>query len=184
MPRSSAVSSGPRNVLLVGMMGCGKSSVAKKVAAGLGFRVLDSDELVVKESGMSIPEIFAKEGEEGFRERESAVLAGIAGVDLHVISTGGGIVLRPENRARIGALGFVIWLAADVESLARRLRRSRNRPLINVEDRVEGLRALLDLREELYREVADLIVDTSNLTLEETVHGIIESTQYHFATLR
>lgn len=166
------------------MMGCGKSSVAKKVAAGLGFQVLDTDELVVKQSGMSIPEIFAEEGEAGFRERESTVLAALEGLDLHVISTGGGIVLRPENRARIGALGFVVWLAADVESLTRRLRRSRNRPLINVKDRTEELSRLMDLRESLYREVADLVVDTSNLTLEETVHGIIESAQYHFATLR
>jgi shikimate kinase len=105
-------------------------------------------------------------------------------VDHHVISTGGGIVLQPENRRLLGNLGFVVWLAADIDSLARRLRRSRNRPLLNVQDRREELQHLLDQREELYREVADLVVDTSNLTLEETAYGIIESAQYHFASLR
>lgn len=169
------------NVAFVGIMGTGKSSVGKQVAAGLGYQFVDSDASVVTMAGRSIPGIFAEEGEAGFRQREAAVLKQLVSLRRHVIATGGGIILTAENRSLLRCMGCVVWLTADVPTLLFRIRQNRERPLMKVEDPETTLRELLEVREPLYREVEDLTIDTSDLTIEETVHGVVESIHYHFS---
>lgn len=168
------------NVYMVGMMGCGKSAIGREIAKNLGLSFVDTDELIVKEAGMSIPEIFAEEGEEQFRLRERRALESLLGTSGQVIATGGGIVLAPENRATLHSLGYGIWLTATVDKLLFRISQNRNRPLMQTNDPRATLVALLDKRSDLYEEVADMVVDTSDLTQCETVHGLVECINYHF----
>ena len=148
------------NLVLIGPMGSGKSAVAKALAALLGFKSLDSDDLIIKKTGVDIAYIFEKEGEERFRERESEVVAELAAERNKVIATGGGVVLRAENRMRLQELGFVVYLRTSVEEQVRRTGRNQNRPLLNGVDAYERLSALMVIRAPLYEEIADCIIDT------------------------
>lgn len=171
---------GPTNVVLVGMMGCGKSAIGKRLAENLRLTFVDSDALIVEAAGRSIPEIFADEGESGFRRRERQVLKRLRTVDHHVIATGGGAVIAPENRQILRSLGYVVWLTASLETLLFRISQNRERPLMQTADPRERLRELLDQRSAWYKEVADIVVDTTELTMAETEHGLVESINYHF----
>ena len=185
MNYSSAAPSGeagPTNVFMVGMMGSGKSAIGRTIADNLGLTFVDTDALVESEAGMKIPEIFATEGESRFRERESRALASLQGSSGLVIATGGGIVLAEENRVRLRSLGYGIWLTASVDVLLRRISLNRDRPLMQTANPRERLVALLDQRKPLYEEVADMMVDTTDLTPAETVHGLVECINYHFAS--
>ncbi|BDG60288.1 shikimate kinase [Caldinitratiruptor microaerophilus] len=151
----------PGNLYLVGLMGSGKTTVARIVAARLGWPWLDTDDLVQRDAGRTIPEIFAAEGEAGFRRREHEALARVAREGGRVVATGGGIVLLPENRALLRSTGFTVYLEVPPEELHRRLSRGRglaSRPLLSVPDPLGRLRALLAEREPLYREVAHAVV--------------------------
>lgn len=170
------------NVVLVGTMGTGKSAVGRRVAESLGLRFVDTDDLIVEEAGMRIPEIFEREGEAAFRDRETAVLRKLAGCEGYVIATGGGAVLREENREILRRLGFVIWLTANVDVLARRVASNRERPLLQVADPKARIVELLAVRQPLYESVANLSVDTSELTVPETVFGLVESIRYQFSS--
>ena len=169
------------NVFMVGMMGCGKSAIGRKIAESLNLTFLDTDDMIVEEAGRSIPEIFAAEGEAGFRLREKRALKSLKGSSGQVISTGGGIVLSPDNRITLRSLGYGIWLTASVDKLLFRISQNRERPLMQTANPRETLLALLDEREPLYDEVADMVVATSELTVCETVHGLVECINYHFA---
>ena len=169
------------NVFMVGMMGCGKSAIGRKIAGNLSLTFIDTDELIVKEAGRSISEIFATEGEVGFRRRERQALESLQGTSGQVIATGGGIVLASENRATLKSLGYGIWLTASVDKLLFRISLNRERPLMQTANPREALVALLEEREALYTEVAEMVVDTSDLTVCETVHGLVECINYHFA---
>ena len=169
------------NVILIGMMGSGKTSTGRPLAGSLGFGFLDTDQLVVKQAQMSIPGIFAKEKEEGFRKRETELLRELVGVKHHVISTGGGVVIRPGNRSLLRTLGFVVWLTADMDVLYNRVRHNRERPLLHTRDPRRTLEELAEARAPLYRETAHLTVDTTTLSSDETVHGIVDSAHYFFA---
>ena len=168
------------NVFMVGMMGCGKSAIGRKIAENLKLTFVDTDDLIIQEAGTSIPEIFAAEGEVGFRLRERRVLESLRGSSGQVIATGGGIVLSPENRATLQSLGYGIWLTASVDKLLFRISQNRDRPLMQTANPRETLVALLEEREPLYTEVADMVVDTTELTVCETVHGLVECINYHF----
>ncbi|WP_333841238.1 shikimate kinase AroK [Pelomicrobium sp.] len=150
-----------RNIFLVGMMGAGKSTVGKLLARRLGKTFLDSDHEIRRRTGVEIPVIFEIEGEEGFRAREAAILRELTQQEDVVLATGGGAVLRPENRALLKARGTVIYLRGSVEELWARTRHDRNRPLLQTADPKARLGELLQERDPLYREVADLVVDTS-----------------------
>lgn len=163
------------NVVLVGFMGTGKSSVGRKLAESLGFEFIDTDQVVVELAGKSIPQIFEDEGEERFREWESEALARCAGKGRQVIATGGGIVTQERNRALLREAGHVVWLKADPEVVLDRVSRNRNRPLLQTEDPLATIQELYASRIELYRRCADEEVNTSDLTLEETAHGLSES---------
>ncbi|MCB1091162.1 MAG: shikimate kinase [Verrucomicrobiae bacterium] len=165
----------PRNVVLIGFMGTGKSSVGRRVADSLGFEFVDTDHIVTELAGKSIPRIFADDGEERFREWESEALRRCATREGQVIATGGGIVTQPRNHDLLCRAGYVIWLKAAPEIVLRRVARNQERPLLQTEDPLSTIRELLESRLELYRACAQEEVNTTDLTLEETAHGITES---------
>lgn len=149
-----------RNVFLVGPMGAGKSTIGRLLAAELGFPFRDSDRVIEERTGADIPWIFDMEGEEGFRDRETAVLAELADESGAVVATGGGIILRPGNRDIMRAGGYVCYLTAAVEHLVERTARDKKRPLLQVDNPRQKIVDLLELRDPLYRDVADFIVST------------------------
>jgi len=157
------------SIFLVGMMGAGKSTVGKLLAKRLGKTFLDTDHEIQSRTGVNIPTIFEIEGEAGFRRRESAVLRGLAGREDLVVATGGGIVLADENRRLLREHGTVVYLRASLDELYGRTRRDRNRPLLQTEDPRATLRELLVTRDPLYKEVADIIMDTST----QSVHALV-----------
>jgi len=163
-----------RNIILVGLMGAGKTSVGKALARILGKTFVDSDQELERATGVKIPLIFEIEGEAGFRARESKILSELAQLENIVLATGGGAVLAKENRDLLAASGTVIYLRAPVRSLIKRTRRDRNRPLLQVPDPAARLTALYEQRDPLYREVAHLIVDTGDQSVR-TLAGQIEA---------
>lgn len=168
------------NVVMVGMMGSGKSAVGRTLAGSLGRPFVDTDLLIVEDAGASIPEIFAREGEEGFRNRERRILKELRAVSHHVIATGGGVVLSSVNRSILRSLGYVVWLTASVDILLFRISQNRERPLMQTASPRRRLMELMEQRAPLYEEVADIVIDTTDLTMEETVHGLVESINYYF----
>jgi shikimate kinase len=163
----------PENIFLVGLMGAGKSTVGRILARRLGKRFVDTDHEIEKRNGVTIPVIFEIEGEDGFRRREQEVLADLAQEKDLVLSTGGGIVLKPENREVLRNHGFVVYLNARPELLAERTKHDRTRPLLNVEDPLTRLRELYAVRDPLYREVAHAIVETGRGAPQQVVQAIL-----------
>lgn len=163
----------PENIFLVGLMGAGKSTVGRILARRLGKRFVDTDHEIEKRNGVMIPVIFEIEGEEGFRRREQEVLTDLAQEKDLVLSTGGGIVLKPENREVLRNHGFVVYLNARPELLAERTKHDRTRPLLNVEDPLTRLHELYALRDPLYREVAHAIVETGRGAPQQVVLAIL-----------
>ena len=163
----------PENIFLVGLMGAGKSTVGRILARRLGKRFVDTDHEIEKRNGVTIPVIFEIEGEDGFRRREQEVLADLAQEKDLVLSTGGGIVLKPENRDVLRNHGFVVYLNARPEMLAERTKHDRTRPLLNVEDPLTRLRELYAVRDRLYREVAHAIVETGRGAPQQVVQAIL-----------
>ena len=173
----------PENIVLIGFMGCGKSTVGRELHQRLGFHLMDMDHLIEEERGRKITEIFRDEGEPVFRDHETRKLREIlaAGGDHLVVSTGGGIIVRAENRPLLQRIGYVVWLRASADVIYDRTSRNRDRPLLNTPDAKERILCLLNEREPWYRETAHLIVDTAGLESHEIATGIIESARYHFA---
>jgi shikimate kinase len=149
-----------RRVFLVGPMGAGKTTIGKFLAEHLKLNFADTDSEIELRTGADIPWIFDVEGEEGFRDREEQVIEEMTLWDDVVLATGGGVVLRPENRRALAGRGFVIYLYATVDEQVRRTRRDRKRPLLQKGDPEEVLRSLMAERDPLYREIADHIIDT------------------------
>jgi shikimate kinase len=149
-----------RNVFLVGLMGAGKTTVGRMLARRLGKRFYDTDQEIEARTGVRIPLIFEIEGEAGFRARESQTVAAMCALDGIVLATGGGVVLDSANREQLGRHGFVIYLRGDPQQLWQRTRHDRNRPLLQTHDPLRKLTELYEQRDPLYREVADLVVDT------------------------
>jgi shikimate kinase len=155
------------NLVLVGPTGAGKTSIGRRLAERFGLTFVDLDHAVEAAAGVPVATIFEREGEAGFREREARQLeAELAGED-RLLATGGGAVLREENRERIRQRGCVLHLAVSVEEQLKRLARDRARPLLQRPDREEMLRAMATVRTPLYEAVADLHFDTSGLTPAE-----------------
>ena len=178
---AGAASSPRQNVVLIGFMGAGKSTIGERVAKGLGFTFVDTDSLIEKREGKSIPKIFADSGESGFRERESAALESLASLEHIVLATGGGIVTVPSNAALLRELGFVVWLNSGEDAIFRRVSKNQNRPLLRTPRPRETIRDLLREREPLYRACADLEIDTTDLTEDEIAFGICESARVRWA---
>lgn len=161
------------NIFLVGPMGAGKTTVGKRLADVRGVAFVDSDIEVEARTGVDIPYIFEKEGEAGFRRRERSAIEELTRRQGIVLATGGGAVLDPDNRHWLSARGFVVYLHASVEQQAHRTARAENRPLLNAsQDRRETLRRLFEMRDPLYREVADLVVETDGRNARTLVREI------------
>ena len=160
-------------IFLVGPMGAGKSTIGRQLATVLKKDFKDSDHEIVARTGASIPLIFEIEGEEGFRKRESAMIDELTRLDDIVLATGGGAVLREENRERLKERGVVIYLFASLEQLFERTRRDRNRPLLQTDNPKARLEALLSERDPIYREVADMVVHTDDRSIRSVVKEIM-----------
>jgi len=148
----------PNNVFLVGPMGAGKSTVGRHLARLLQKTFLDSDRELEERTGARISIIFELEGETGFRKRERAMLEELTARDDVVLATGGGAVLDADNRSLLRGRGFNVYLNAPLELLVQRTSRDRHRPLLQTEDRETRIKTLLEVRDPLYREVADMII--------------------------
>jgi shikimate kinase len=148
------------NIFLIGPMGAGKTTVGKRLAELRGMAFADSDHEVEERTGVDVAFIFEKEGEAGFRKREKQVIAELSARSGLVLATGGGAVLEPENRQHLSSRGFVVYLRASVDHQLRRTSHSDTRPLLQAGDRREVLEGLFTVRDPLYREIADLVLET------------------------
>jgi shikimate kinase len=166
-----------RNIFLVGMMGAGKTTVGKALARRLGREFIDCDREIVERTGVPIATIFEIEGEEGFRRRETQMLAELALRRGTVVATGGGAVLAEENRRTMRASGTVIYLRVALEHLDERTRRDSARPLLSSGDRRATLRGLLEKRDPLYHEAADLVVDSGAQSPGTLAQRVVEALQ-------
>ncbi len=149
-----------QSVFLIGPMGAGKSTIGRLLSQELKYEFFDSDKVIEERCGADIPWIFDKEGEAGFREREESVIDELTQQKGIVLSTGGGAVLRSENRQHLASRGTVIYLCTSVEQQLARTARDRNRPLLQTADPEAVLRKLFAERDPLYRSVADIIIET------------------------
>jgi shikimate kinase len=165
----------PQNIILIGFMASGKSTVGREIASELGFEFVDTDDCIVSKDGRTIPGIFAESGEAAFRRLESAALESLAGRRGLVISTGGGIVLDPRNRERLKQLGFVAWLDAPEKDIVERVSRNRNRPLVQTENPAETVARLLRERRPRYAETADLALETGGRSVRDLARAIIDT---------
>ena len=168
------------HIFLVGPMGAGKSSVGKSLAKTLKRPFLDLDFEIERRTGADIQWIFDMDGEEGFRDRESKIFSQVIEEKKRaVIATGGGIVLREENRALLNSHGTVIYLSATKEQLIERTKRDKNRPLLQVKDRAEVISEILDQRDPLYREVADIVFKSGLGHVSKTVKKLADTLESH-----
>jgi shikimate kinase len=164
----------PKNLFLVGPMGAGKSAVGRQLARLLHMQFLDSDDEIESRTGVDIPFIFEKEGEEGFRLREARVIDDLSRKDGVVLATGGGAVVDPDSRSRLGARGFVVYLQTSIEQQLSRTQRGRERPMLENGDREDILRQLMELRDPMYREIADLVVETDGRRVQAVAREILD----------
>jgi len=166
-----------RNVVLIGFMGTGKSSVGRELARRWGFRFLDTDSIIRNQCGKSISEIFSVFGEPFFRDQEFATLTNLLHCHRAVIATGGGIVIQPRNVDLLGKLGTTIWLKADQTTILERVSRNKNRPLLQTTAPEATIARLLTERGPLYESAADLVVDSSRLSHHEVAEKVIAGLQ-------
>ena len=167
-----------RNIYLVGPMGAGKSTIGRVLAAELHLGFRDSDKVIEDRTGADIPWIFDMEGEEGFRDRESAVLQELSQSKDLVIATGGGIILRSKNREVMKSSGYVCYLTASIEQLVERTARDKKRPLLQVENPRQKIIDLVSLRAPLYVESADFVINTdrrSPKVVAQEISALIKS---------
>lgn len=166
-----------KNVVLVGPMGAGKTTIGRLLSMTLGLEFIDSDRAIEEKAGANIPWIFDVEGEEGFRRREESMIASLCDEQGIVLATGGGAVTREANRNVLKQRGFVIYLHTTVAQQLERTARDRNRPLLQTEDPEAVLQKLFSIRDPLYREVASLIVNTDRRSPRSVVNEITKKLQ-------
>ncbi|NOX75271.1 MAG: shikimate kinase [Gammaproteobacteria bacterium] len=149
-----------QNIIFVGPMGAGKTTIGKQLARQLGRDFYDSDRVIEERTGANIPLIFEMEGEAGFRRREKATIQELLGQENIILATGGGAVLDPDNRELFSRHGYVIYLCAPLEQLLKRTANDSGRPLLQTPDPKKKLQEILATRTPLYREVADTVIET------------------------
>ncbi len=171
---SAAIGDPPlnRSIVLVGLMGSGKSAIGRRLATRIGMDFVDADAEIEEAAGLSISDIFEVHGEQAFRDGERRVIARLLSKPAHVLATGGGAFLDPETRNTIKERAFSVWLRADFDVLLRRVSRRDNRPLLKVDNKEEVLRRLIEERYPIYED-ADIIVQSRDGPHEETVNEVI-----------
>ncbi|MCC5795900.1 MAG: shikimate kinase AroK [Methylophaga sp.] len=162
------------NIILVGPMGAGKSTIGRQLAKALGRKFYDSDREIEKRTGVSISWIFEMEGEAGFREREQRIIEELTELNNIVLATGGGAVLAEENRRTLRKNGVVVYLSASLEQLYRRTAKDKKRPLLQTGDRKQKIMDLIEQRDPLYREVADIVLKTGDQSVQQTVNDVLQ----------
>ena len=155
-------------------MGAGKSAVGRQIAKALHLSFVDSDDEIESRTGVDIPFIFEKEGEAGFRKREAKVIDDLSALENVVLATGGGAIMDPENRSRLGARGFVVYLYTTVDQQVARTNKGRERPMLANGDSRKILEDLMAIRDPLYREIADLTVETDGRRVKAVANEIVE----------
>jgi shikimate kinase len=163
---------GARSIVLVGLMGCGKSSIGRRLAARLKLAFVDADDAIEAAAGKSISEIFADHGEAHFRDGERRVIARLLGEGQKVLATGGGAFINAETRSAIANAGISIWLKADLPVLMRRVMRRSNRPLLKAPDPEGVMRDLMAARYPVYAE-ADIVIESREVAHEVIVGEIL-----------
>jgi shikimate kinase len=165
---------GGRSIVLVGLMGAGKSTVGRRLASKLGLPFMDADHEIEAAAGMSIPDIFSVYGEDYFRDGERRVIARLLQEGPLVLATGGGAFMSEETRARVAQSGISVWLKADIDVLMRRVRKRTNRPLLQNSDPEGTMRRLIEIRHPVYA-TADLTVESHEAPHERIVNEIMRS---------
>lgn len=162
------------NLILIGMMGSGKTTMGRQLAKHLGKIFIDSDEEIQQRTGVTIPHIFDVEGEVGFRQREVATIRDLVERDDMVLATGGGAVLAPQNREELRRNGIVIYLKASVHDLWHRTRHDRSRPLLQTQDPRAKLAELFQKRDPMYRETADIVVQSGRQSVQTLMMQLLD----------
>lgn len=171
----------PKTIVLVGLMGAGKTNIGRRLAQRLGLPFVDADSEIEAAAGETIEEIFERRGEAAFRDGERRVIARLLDGPLHVLATGGGAFLDPDTRRLIRERGVSVWLRADIELLLVRVSRRNNRPLLKQGDHRETLTRLIEQRYPIYAQ-ADITVDTVDGPPEATLERVIASLDQHFGS--
>ena len=166
-----------QNIFLIGLMGAGKTTIGRQIASELSLEFFDSDHEIENRTGVTITHIFDIEGENGFRKRETAMLDELTEKKGIVLATGGGAILKTENRQFLMSRGTTIYLYANIDTLLERTSKDRNRPLLQTEDPKTKLEELLEIRDPLYRETADIIIDTGKDSVRLALKEILEKLQ-------
>ena len=170
------------NLIFIGLMGAGKTTIGKCLAQRLGWEFYDSDQEVVKRTGVPISTIFELEGETSFREREHAVICDLSAMKQCVIATGGGAILRPENRQLLKQSGSVVYLSTSVDCILSRTEQDKSRPLLQVANPRAQLEKLYQERDPLYREIADHIIETNTQPIAVVVSQLIHQLHLYDTT--
>ena len=159
-----------KNIILIGYMGSGKSTVGRKAAKALGFEFLDTDALIEETEGMTISSLFEAKGEAYFREKETDIILGLLEkLPGKIIATGGGLPMKEENRALLKQLGTVIYLKAEPDTLVQRLSGDKSRPLLQSGDLRQKIESMLEIRNPVYEQVADVIFQTDTMSFYEII---------------
>lgn len=161
------------NIFLIGFMGAGKSTIARTLQRELGFPLVEMDERIVQEQGMSINDIFAQYGEAHFRDIESQLVVDLGKQEPSIVSCGGGVVVRPENTQNMKKSGRIVLLKASPETIFERVKNSTDRPILNGHMNVEYIAELMEKRRALYEEAADITIQTNGKTREQICEEII-----------
>lgn len=162
------------NIVLIGFMGSGKSSVGHNLAYILEKKFIDTDTFIEKATGVSIPDMFMNQGEGYFRAREKEAIAEVAQKQKVIIATGGGAVLDKENVKVLGSTGCIVYLKATIDHLYNNLKLDQSRPLLQEDNMLETIKNLMDHREQIYEDAADMVVDVSGKKIPEIVREIKE----------
>ncbi len=159
-----------KNIILIGYMGSGKSTIGEKLAKSLGVEFLDTDVLIEAQEGMTISELFAQKGEAYFRQKETETIEGLKKESKQmVLATGGGLPIKEENQRLLKELGIVVYLKASVDTLIERLKEDTTRPLLREGDLRKKIETMLEIRNPIYEKVADVVLETDTKSIEETI---------------
>lgn len=159
-----------KNIILIGYMGSGKSTIGEKTARSLGIEFLDTDMLIEEQEGMTISELFAQKGEAYFRQKETEIIKMLRKKERRIVlATGGGLPMKEENQGLLKELGVVVYLKAGVDTLVERLKEDTTRPLLREGDLRKKIETMLEIRNPVYEKVADVVLETDAKSIYETI---------------